>query len=157
MIMISICEAEMENVGHRPLITLEDILNDVCSVFGQPLKEIKGKCRKRDYVICRLIYSYVARMNTSKYCYEIANEVGYKEHSIVIRNTKLIRRYFQIKDGWFLGHWDHYISKSKIWNHLNEKQINRRRVDGGNKKLHNKQQQVLHYGFMDALGNSKAM
>lgn len=72
-------------------ITIDTIINTVCSHFGLEPSMIHTKSRKRDVVQARQIAMYLAKTNTDYSASKIGTLIGGKDHATVLHACKTIR------------------------------------------------------------------
>ena len=119
MRMVDICVDGMLKIGKRPHVySLNEILADVCNAMEQPMKKVVSKDRHREFVTCRQIYCYVARLHTKHSLLDISVVVGYDDHTTIIANNKKITNFLRHKDPIFLEYWDKYTEISEIWKYI---------------------------------------
>lgn len=107
-----------EPVGYpekKRTLTLEMILEDVCQAQEEPIDKVVSKNRKREFVLCRMVYCYLAGEKTSFTLEEIGNVIS-KDHTSVIDAIQTALEYLISKDLVFIEKWDKYKEKSKIFN-----------------------------------------
>jgi hypothetical protein len=95
--------------------SLDEILEDICFVFEQPIDGIKSPRQLNDYVICRRIYIYVSHVLTNKSIGSISSLIN-KDHSCCLNHLRKCFGFFSINESGFMSEWHTYLLKSKIWN-----------------------------------------
>lgn len=95
---------------------LNKILCDVAEALDVSATDILGERQFREIVFARQIFCYVAKeIHPSKSLQTIAEFVGYKQHSMVIRAIDNIKIFILTKDAKFLSVWYKYLQNTKIY------------------------------------------
>ena len=76
-------------IDNHPL-TIDDIVEKVCSHYGVSQQNVFGKSRKRDYVQVRQISMYLAQKNTNMPASRIGQLIGNRDHSTVIYSCNTV-------------------------------------------------------------------
>lgn len=108
-------EEKLRQLRLKELISIEQIINDVCEVFKVSIAELMTINRIRKLVILRKIISYVGKTKTTYTQKIIAEKLGYKEHSTVVHHTQQVRGFLKVGDPDFLSHWNHFLTNSKLF------------------------------------------
>lgn len=82
-------------IDNEPL-TIDDILETVCSHFNVTQANVASKSRKRDYVVARQVTMYLAQKYTKMPASRIGKLVGGRDHSTVIHSCSQVERRLQI-------------------------------------------------------------
>lgn len=93
---------------------LEDILEDVVSVFKQPMDKIKSEDMHAEYVVCRRIYAYVSRELTNAPLRVIGALIN-KDHSNIHFHHDKVKHWLKVKDPLWMDDWFDFIEASEIW------------------------------------------
>jgi chromosomal replication initiation ATPase DnaA len=75
-------------------ITIEEITTIICQYFNSSLAEVRGKCRKREFVIVRHWIHYYAKRMTKLTLQQIA-DYTYKNHATVLNSIVKINGYLE--------------------------------------------------------------
>ena len=78
-------------VDNKPL-TIDDILDKVCTHYGVTLQQVMSRSRKRDYVVVRQISMYLAQKYTKMPASRIGQLIGGRDHSTVIHSCSAIEQ-----------------------------------------------------------------
>ena len=78
-------------VDNHPL-TIDDILEKVCSHYGITQQNVFSRSRKRDYVIVRQVSMYLAQKYTKMPASRIGQLIGGRDHSTVIHSCSTIEQ-----------------------------------------------------------------
>lgn len=78
-------------VDDRPL-TVDDILDKVCTHYNVTLTQVNSRSRKRDYVIARQVSMYLAQKYTKMPACRIGKLVGNRDHSTVIHSCSQVEK-----------------------------------------------------------------
>lgn len=109
------CEKEEEHRRSR-ILTLENILIDVCKVFEQDINAVRVIGRKAQNVTCRRLYFYLARTKTAHSLIEIANYVGGFDHTTVIHHAQTVQNYLKVQEPKWMLIWNRYLENSTLFN-----------------------------------------
>ena len=82
-------------VDNHPL-TIDDILEKVCSHYGVSQQHVFSKSRKRDYVQVRQISMYLAQKHTKMPASRIGQLIGGRDHSTVIHSCNTVEKRLKI-------------------------------------------------------------
>jgi len=82
-------------VDNRPL-TIDDILEKVCSHYGVTQQNVFSKSRKRDFVQVRQISMYLAQKYTRMPAGRIGQLIGGRDHSTVIHSCNTVERRLKV-------------------------------------------------------------
>ena len=82
-------------IDDRPL-TIDDILEKVCSFFNVTATAINSRSRKHDIVIARQVSMYLAHKFTKMPASRIGKLVGGRDHSTVIHSCSQIEKRLQV-------------------------------------------------------------
>lgn len=82
-------------VDDRPL-TVDDILEKVCSHYNVTTSQINSKSRKRDFVQARQVSMYLAQKYTKMPASRIGKLVGNRDHSTVIHSCSQVEKRLQV-------------------------------------------------------------
>lgn len=82
-------------VDNVPL-TIDDILESVCSHYDVKPSEVRGKSRKKDYVVARQVTMYLAQRYTKMPTSRIGKLIGDRDHSTVIYSCAQIEKRIKI-------------------------------------------------------------
>lgn len=83
-------------VDNEPL-TIDDILDSVCAHFGVTVSEVRGKSRKKDYVVARQVAMYLAQKHTKMPASRIGKLIGGRDHSTVIYGCAQIDKRMKVE------------------------------------------------------------
>ena len=78
-------------------ITIESILDEVIRKENISLQSLKSKSRKREIVMARQLYSYLAKANTSLSLAKIGSYIN-KDHSTILYNIKVVKYVRELQD-----------------------------------------------------------
>lgn len=78
-------------IDDHPL-TIDDILEEVCSHYNVTQAQVNSKCRKRDYVLARQVSMYLAQKYTKMPASRIGKLVGNRDHSTVIHSCSQVEK-----------------------------------------------------------------
>lgn len=67
------------------------ILTKVCEFYNQPVEEVVGTCRKREYVWCRQVFFYLGRRYTNLTLLQLGDFMNGKDHTTVIHGEKTVK------------------------------------------------------------------
>lgn len=67
------------------------ILSKICEFYGQPVEEVCGTCRKREYVWCRQVFFYLSRQYTNLTLTQLGDFLGGKDHTTVIHSERTVK------------------------------------------------------------------
>ena len=82
-------------VDNHPL-TIDDILDKVCSHFNVTQQNVFGRSRKREYVLVRQVSMYLAQKYTKMPAARIGQLIGNRDHSTVIHSCSTIEKRLKI-------------------------------------------------------------
>ncbi len=82
-------------IDDRPL-TVDDILEKVCSHYNVTTTQINSKSRKRDYVTARQVSMYLASKYTKMPASRIGKLVGNRDHSTVLHSCAQVQKRLQV-------------------------------------------------------------
>ena len=82
-------------VDNHPL-TVDDILESVCTHFGVEQRHVFSKSRKRDYVIVRQVSMYLAQKYTKMPASRIGQLIGGRDHSTVLHSCTTVEQRLQV-------------------------------------------------------------
>lgn len=82
-------------IDDRPL-TVDDILEKVCSHYNVTTTQINSKSRKRDYVMARQVSMYLASKYTKMPASRIGKLVGNRDHSTVLHSCSQVEKRLQV-------------------------------------------------------------
>lgn len=114
LVEISLREKEKRAEKGKSL-SLEVLLTDVCVALGMPLHEVVGKNRKREVVICRHIFCYVAYLKTPNSLKTIGELLGNRDHTTVINAREVVKDLMQTEDEKFMAAWNRYLERSTLF------------------------------------------
>lgn len=95
--------------------TLQEILADVCDVFGESIINVISKRRRKEYIKCRMVYCYVANVLTEHTYKEIGAVVNYGDHTTYYNQLDTALNMFLSNDELFMEQWDKYVQNSRVW------------------------------------------
>jgi chromosomal replication initiation ATPase DnaA len=100
---------------NRSKLTLSQIVSDVCKAFDVDELVIRSKNRKKELVLYRQIYIYVAVQKTD-YCFEqIGNEVCLINHTTIIHHIEKVSDFLKYQDPVFMPKWNEYLERSELF------------------------------------------
>lgn len=99
------------------MITSSEILNDISTVFGIPIEQIKAKGRSDEFSICRKIFVYVCINKARIAKADISRKIN-RESSYCKNEMKIIHRNISDNDPKWLVFWNKYQQESKLWSSL---------------------------------------
>jgi len=82
-------------VDNRPL-TIDDILEKVCSHYGVTQQNVFSKSRKRDFVQVRQVSMYLAQKYTKMPAGRIGQLIGGRDHSTVIHSCNTVEQRLKV-------------------------------------------------------------
>lgn len=82
-------------IDNHPL-TVDDILDKVCSHYNVTQQNVFSKSRKRDFVLVRQISMYLAQKHTKMPSSRIGQLIGNRDHSTVIHSCNTIQNRLKI-------------------------------------------------------------
>ena len=82
-------------VDNHPL-TIDDILDKVCSHFNVTQQNVFSRSRKREYVLVRQVSMYLAQKYTKMPAARIGQLIGNRDHSTVIHSCSTIEKRLKI-------------------------------------------------------------
>ncbi len=82
-------------VDNHPL-TVDDILEKVCTHYGVSQQHVASRSRKRDYVLVRQISMYLAQKYTRMPASRIGQLIGGRDHSTVIHSCSTIEQRLKV-------------------------------------------------------------
>lgn len=82
-------------IDNKPL-TIEDILDKVCSHYNVSQQEVLSRSRKRDYVIVRQVSMYLAQKYTKMPSARIGKLIGNRDHATVIHSSSAIEKRLKV-------------------------------------------------------------
>ena len=77
-------------------LTIDDILEKVCSHFGVTQQNVFSKSRKREYVQARQVSMYLAQKYTKMPSARIGKLIGGRDHSTVIHSCTTIEQRLKV-------------------------------------------------------------
>ena len=86
-------------VDDTPL-TVDDIMDKVCTHYNVTVAQVNSKSRKRDFVTARQVSMYLAQKYTKMPASRIGKLVGNRDHSTVIHSCAQVEKRMQV-DGAF--------------------------------------------------------
>lgn len=114
--MVEICIEKLSPPSDRIYdYKILDVFNDACKVFNLRPSDVRSKSREQKYVFCRYIISYVGRSLLGDKLLDIAELLGFEDHSSVIYCVKRAEDWIGVKDPLFMRSWDKYTMESKVW------------------------------------------
>ncbi len=84
-------------IDDQPL-TVDDIVEKVCSHFHVSPEEVNGKCRKRNLVEARQVSMYLAQKHTKLTASRIGKLVAGRDHSTVIHSCEKVEERLKMDD-----------------------------------------------------------
>lgn len=96
--------------------SLDSIMNDVAGIFNETPELVKSKSKKKEHIIPRRIYCYVACLLTNASLVEISDLLSSCDHSDVCYHRQKVIDFKKVNDFDFREQWEQYTSNSKIWN-----------------------------------------
>lgn len=92
------------------------ILKDVANALEVTIEDILGDRQFRNIVTARQIFCYVAKdLHPSKTLKEIAEFLGYAQHSMALHAIDNVKIFLKIKDKKFLSVWYKYLQNTQIY------------------------------------------
>ncbi len=82
-------------VDNHPL-TIDDILEKVCTHYGVEQRHVFSKSRKRDYVLVRQVSMYLAQKYTKMPASRIGQLIGGRDHSTVLHSCSTVEQRLQV-------------------------------------------------------------
>ncbi len=82
-------------VDNKPL-TIDDILEKVCSHYNVTQQQVFSRSRKRDYVLVRQISMYLAQKYTKMPASRIGQLIGGRDHSTVVHSCSTIEERLKV-------------------------------------------------------------
>ena len=82
-------------VDEKPL-TIDDIVEKVCSHYNVTMAAVNSKSRKRDYVVARQVTMYLAQKYTKMPASRIGKLVGNRDHSTVIHSCSKVEERLKV-------------------------------------------------------------
>ena len=82
-------------VDDRPL-TIDDILDKVCTHFNVTVAQVNSKSRKRDFVVARQVSMYLAQKYTKMPASRIGKLVGNRDHSTVLHSCSQVEQRIKV-------------------------------------------------------------
>ena len=82
-------------LNNQPL-TVEDILNKVCTHYNVSVASVNSKSRKRDFVVARQVAMYLAQKFTKMPASRIGKLVGGRDHSTVLHSCDTVAQRLKI-------------------------------------------------------------
>lgn len=82
-------------IDNRPL-TIDDILEKVCTHYGVSQQHVVSKSRKRDYVQVRQVSMYLAQKYTKMPASRIGQLIGNRDHSTVIHSCNTVEQRLKV-------------------------------------------------------------
>jgi chromosomal replication initiator protein len=76
-------------VDNNPL-TIDDILEKVCTHFHVAPEDVSGKSRKRDFVVARQVSMYLAQKHTKMPASRIGKLIAGRDHSTVLHSCEKV-------------------------------------------------------------------
>ena len=80
---------------NKPL-TIDDIVEKVCSHYNVTMAAVNSKSRKRDYVVARQVTMYLAQKYTKMPASRIGKLVGNRDHSTVIHSCSKVEERLKV-------------------------------------------------------------
>lgn len=99
----------------KKIPTLEEIYSDVCTVFDKYTTDVSQKGQKRDVIIIRKIYCYVAKVKTRLPDKVISNLIGRRDRTTAWHHHHSVSDFLKVKDPDFMPHWWYYLENSKLF------------------------------------------
>ena len=81
---------------HNHPLTIDDILDKVCSHFNVTQQNVFSRSRKREYVLVRQVSMYLAQKYTNMPAARIGPLIGNRDHSTVIHSCSTIEKRLKI-------------------------------------------------------------
>ena len=82
-------------IDNKPL-TIDDILEKVCTHYNVPQQQVFSRSRKRDYVLVRQVSMYLAQKYTKMPASRIGQLIGGRDHSTVIHSCSTIEQRLKV-------------------------------------------------------------
>ena len=82
-------------VDNHPL-TIDDIVEKVCTHYGVEQRHVFSKSRKRDYVLVRQVSMYLAQKYTKMPASRIGQLIGGRDHSTVLHSCSTVEQRLQV-------------------------------------------------------------
>lgn len=82
-------------IDDKPL-TVDDILEKVCSHYNVTTTQINSKSRKRDFVVARQVSMYLAQKYTKMPASRIGKLVGNRDHSTVLHSCSQVEKRLKV-------------------------------------------------------------
>ncbi len=99
-------------VDNKPL-TIDDILEKVCSHYNVTQQQVFSRSRKRDYVLVRQISMYLAQKYTKMPASRIGQLIGGRDHSTVVHSCSAIEERLKV-DKTFLAEFSSIENSFKL-------------------------------------------
>jgi chromosomal replication initiator protein len=77
-------------------LTIDDILEKVCSHFGVTQQNVFSKSRKREYVQARQVSMYLAQKYTKMPASRIGQLIGGRDHSTVLHSCSTVEQRLKV-------------------------------------------------------------
>lgn len=104
-----------EDMKRKAGLSPELVLTDICQALGEPLIKVTSKSRKREYVLCRMIYFYVMRRKTRVTLVAMGEAAGGRDHTTAIHSIQAAKDYLDTRESEFMKAWDDYLDNSQLF------------------------------------------
>jgi chromosomal replication initiation ATPase DnaA len=101
--------------------SMEEILQEVCSIFDIPIDKVKTPNRATKIMTCKQIYCLVSCIITNASLKAIGQCIN-NDHTTVIHHRDTVNDLMSVNDPIFMTDWIEYIGNSKLWNQYQPKQ-----------------------------------
>lgn len=94
-----------------PVQSIKIIIDAVAKVFNLNVRDLTGKCRKREYCAPRHLAMYLCRKKTCA-CVTQIGQAFNKDHTTVLHAVATVGDYLSVNDENFMPYWDMWLANA---------------------------------------------
>jgi chromosomal replication initiation ATPase DnaA len=97
----------------RKMVTLDEILAEVCAILDVPPSDIKGRSRDESITDARRLFCYVAYKISHKSLKQIGKYLE-RDHTSILYLRDTAKTFIKSRDDHFMPLWNTYLAKTKL-------------------------------------------
>ena len=106
---------EKMRLRSQRIISLENILKDICETLEEPIDKVSSHDRHANYVRCRHLYYYVSDLKTGYTNKQIGALIHGADHTTVIHGKRKVSDQLEVGEESLITYWRYYIHNSKLF------------------------------------------